>query len=80
MPDYIEDSCEWFGSATDCGKTSRELGDFDDDGLELVEWTKEQSASDLRFLNRISTSCYNDYGNGCWSGYKRLWCDPGDDE
>ncbi|OQE15727.1 hypothetical protein PENSTE_c027G02706 [Penicillium steckii] len=63
--------CEWRGDSPSCGTTYHELGTTDEDGWELVDWTKDASLNQIR--SRLGY-CKDSYGNGCWSGYKRLWC------
>ncbi|KAH9212798.1 hypothetical protein DL95DRAFT_463628 [Leptodontidium sp. 2 PMI_412] len=64
--------CEWYGEPWDCGSTSKSIGDWDDEGQQLVAWTKYVARS--RLWGTISDDCYYDYGEGCPTGYKRLWC------
>lgn len=40
----------------------------------VVEWTRYEDARELQGKNWISMSCLEDYGLGCATGYKRLWC------
>ncbi|CAO3648626.1 unnamed protein product [Cunninghamella echinulata] len=65
--------CSWDGSSPKCGETSANIGDCYN-GSRLIAWTKED---DIITLNERIGNCKSVYGNGCWSGYKRLWCtDP----
>lgn len=72
---WHERDCEWFGSSPGCGGTGSSIGDFDDEGRELIMTTQHQDAADAceRLVGYYS-ECREDYGNGCWTGYKRLWC------
>lgn len=67
--------CKWEGTAPFCGTTTYKPGDKVD-GKVLVAWTRDESQNDLLFKSgRINKYCYDIYGGGCWSGYKRLWCE-----
>ncbi|KAH7111918.1 hypothetical protein B0J13DRAFT_569807 [Dactylonectria estremocensis] len=63
--------CEWHGSAPFCGSSSASFGDVDSDGLTLVASSEKDD-----LLNDLGGyDCTRDYGYGCWTGYKRLWCE-----
>jgi hypothetical protein len=75
--------CEWFGTSPGCGTTGSNIGDTDDQGRVLWQWTKYndwatfcdiQADRPHNYGNSVSASCCNAYGASCWSGYKRLWC------
>ncbi|KAH8895437.1 hypothetical protein GQ53DRAFT_50745 [Thozetella sp. PMI_491] len=61
--------CEWYS----CKTTDAWIGDKDGD-LTLAAWTKWNSAENAYKAGEISKQCYDDYGWGCITGYKRLWC------
>lgn len=72
--------CYWIGSAPACGSTNFKIGEIDETGKVLKAWTKDKDHALLcthfnKDGDRPSTSCCNDYGSGCWGGYKRLWCE-----
>ncbi|KAI9155700.1 hypothetical protein HJFPF1_08289 [Paramyrothecium foliicola] len=70
-------NCEWFGSSPFCGSTSSPIGGTDSDGRTLVTWTKEKDIGSLCGSGPSENpgpDCCGDYGKGCLSGYKRLWC------
>ncbi|KAI8596251.1 hypothetical protein EDD21DRAFT_388832 [Dissophora ornata] len=63
--------CEWVGNSPGCGTTPSQLGAtevVDGETWMLVDWTKGKDAY------HFSGDCRSEYGEGCWSGYKRLWC------
>ncbi|KAI9300526.1 hypothetical protein BJ944DRAFT_253035 [Cunninghamella echinulata] len=70
--------CEWWGTAPSCGTSSSSIGDMDSEGRKFVASTKCQSAREVCWKMSHGGSeygpCMEDYGRGCWSGYKRLWC------
>jgi hypothetical protein len=80
--DCIRDSqmCEWYGSWPNCGDTSANIGDVDEPtGTKLVTWTKDEDRNPLCRLAsedplNPGSFCCSDYGAGCITGYKRLWC------
>jgi len=54
------------------------LGDLDKGLYRLVTWTRDATIDEL-CANQGSSlnpgpNCCDAYGHGCWSGYKRLWC------
>ncbi|KAE8154877.1 hypothetical protein BDV25DRAFT_135519 [Aspergillus avenaceus] len=68
--------CEWFGTAPSCGWTNNEIGDTVD-GWTLADWTKDKSSTAFCYKEQNQGSygnCCGEYGSGCLSGYKRLWC------
>ena len=70
--------CYWWGAATECGDTAFFLGDLDKGLYRLVTWTRDATIDEL-CANQGSSlnpgpNCCDAYGHGCWSGYKRLWC------
>lgn len=67
--------CEWFGTALSCDSTDAQLGDTKD-GWTLEDWTKELSIAKIcdPGYGTLYGDCCDDYGAGCWTGYKRLWC------
>ncbi|KAM0415871.1 hypothetical protein ACHAPT_013182 [Fusarium lateritium] len=72
--------CYWIGEAPSCGSTEFKLEQIDETGKRLKAWTKDKNQADLcskynRDGDRPSWDCCNDYGSGCWGGYKRLWCE-----
>jgi hypothetical protein len=67
-------TCEWFGSAPFCGSSGANYGDKDSDGRTYIASTKDATRSQIRDSGEISSSCFEDYGGGCITGYKRLWC------
>lgn len=73
---YEGSECEWFGSAPFCGSTDANIGDKDNEGRTLEDWTKEVNIHNLcdPGWGTLYGNCCDDYGSGCWSGYKRLWC------
>ena len=74
---YDGRSCFWDGSAPSCGSTSYKLRQTGEKGDELVATTEFESAGAMcERIKGHSTSCCEEYGGGCWSGYKRLWCLP----
>lgn len=64
--------CEWDGSSPSCGETKHYLGEKVGDKY-LAAWTRDMSKDGLKALGGLG-SCSSEYGNTCWSGYKRLWC------
>ncbi|KAM6535928.1 hypothetical protein FALCPG4_005453 [Fusarium falciforme] len=72
--------CYWIGTAPFCESTKFNIGEIDETGKVLKAWTKDKNHALLcTHFNtdgdRPSKSCCNDYGSGCWDGYKRLWCE-----
>jgi hypothetical protein len=67
--------CEWHGTSPNCGSTNHQIGDTNEQGKVLVDWTKIKDHAVLCATHEISNECCNDYGNGCFVGYKRLWCE-----
>lgn len=69
--------CHWEGRSPSCGSTDKQLG-FEEkrsDGTyKLQEWTRDFSKKTLWYRNLIDYDCQARYGEGCYSGYKRLWC------
>ncbi|KAE8154879.1 hypothetical protein BDV25DRAFT_135521 [Aspergillus avenaceus] len=68
-------NCEWFGTAPACGYTNNEIGDKVD-GWTLVDWTKDKTSNAYCYNEKhvLYGTCCGEYGSGCLSGYKRLWC------
>lgn len=66
--------CEWYGTSPSCGTSSYSINERDEQGLILKATTEWDSAYTLRESGDISCDCWEDYGAGCLSGYKRLWC------
>lgn len=74
--------CKWYGHAWFCGDTEHNLGDVvkpadDYARYKLVAWTKDESIRQIReSINPPNWPgfCAGEYGKGCWTGYKRLWC------
>ncbi|KAJ5096900.1 hypothetical protein N7456_007621 [Penicillium angulare] len=64
--------CNWHGSSPDCGNDGRAVG-YTDGTWTLTATTQYKDHTDLMEAHAISEDCYNDYGAGCWGGYKRLW-------
>ncbi|RAK81423.1 uncharacterized protein BO72DRAFT_524376 [Aspergillus fijiensis CBS 313.89] len=64
--------CKWWGSSPFCGSSKSAPGDTDSDGWLFVASTRTKNWDVL--CREISESCCRDYGDGCLSGYKRLWC------
>ncbi|RAH42549.1 uncharacterized protein BO95DRAFT_445948 [Aspergillus brunneoviolaceus CBS 621.78] len=64
--------CKWWGSSPFCGSSRSAPGDTDSDGWLFVASTRTKNWDVL--CREISESCCRDYGDGCLSGYKRLWC------
>ncbi|KAE8162395.1 hypothetical protein BDV40DRAFT_300422 [Aspergillus tamarii] len=74
---YNGRKCFWDGSSPSCGSTSYKIGQTGEKGDQLVATTEFENHSAMcRRMERYSSSCCEEYGNGCWSGYKRLWCLP----
>lgn len=72
---YDGRKCFWDGSSPGCGSTSFKIGEWGNNGDQLVASTEFQDRGEMcRRIERYSSSCCEEYGNGCWSGYKRLWC------
>lgn len=76
--------CEWYGDNHECGTTPYSIGDFDENLLQLVTWSKDDdprvfcsTSSNARYPG--SDCCYP-FRRGaffCKKGtYKRLWCKP----
>ncbi|PKY00681.1 hypothetical protein P168DRAFT_321751 [Aspergillus campestris IBT 28561] len=65
--------CYWVGSAPNCGSTKFQIYEVDQWDM-LLETTEDMNERKLMKNGRITRSCYNAYGNMCFSGYKRLWC------
>ncbi|KAB8239351.1 hypothetical protein ETB97_006968 [Aspergillus alliaceus] len=74
IPEYDYYGCKWVGAAPACGSTDARLGDCDKDGRQLLSTTKELSISELCKYKVLQGQCCEEYGSGCWIGYKRLWC------
>jgi len=75
--------CSWDGTSPSCGSTSFNVGDTGTLGDVLWQSTKDndwatfcdpQADRPHNFGNSVSSSCCDEYGASCWSGYKRLWC------
>lgn len=78
--------CQWFGSSPACGSSSSKFGDIDREGRKYIASTKEfnygqicNESPDQRPDGEFDgeypgQACCDDYGAGCVSGYKRLWC------
>ncbi|KAJ5089725.1 hypothetical protein N7532_008409 [Penicillium argentinense] len=67
--------CHWEGTAPDCGTINHDIGYVDPAGRTLVGWTRGIALES--FCDREKAgggNCCGDYGHGCQSGYKRLWC------
>ena len=72
---YNGRKCFWDGSSPGCGSTSFKIGEWGHAGDELVATTEFENASEMCLrISPFSSSCCEEYGNGCWTGYKRLWC------
>lgn len=70
--------CAWFGTAPICGSTSHSVGDVDEE-WKLIDTTEEKTRAaacyKMGFPSEIEPNpCLDDYGEGCITGYKRLWC------
>lgn len=65
--------CYWVGSAPACGSTEFQIYEVDQGDM-LIETTEDMNERKLLKKGRLSRSCYNAFGNMCFSGYKRLWC------
>ncbi|KAI9240544.1 MAG: hypothetical protein BYD32DRAFT_408101 [Podila humilis] len=70
--------CAWFGSSPFCGSSDKKLSDSDEDG-QLVAWTNGVTIDGLcktgyGYQPVMSGGCCDNYGLGCGSGYKRLFC------
>ena len=76
--------CYWQGDAPGCGSTDQTpypYGKVQSDGKILAISTKDTTIGSLCNDSPgevvMSGDCCSNYGAGCWSGYKRLWCrDP----
>jgi hypothetical protein len=75
-------ACKWYGTPLGCGVTSSQIGNTVD-GETLISWTKELSLNtlcngtpDRHPTDWPGVDCCSDYGAGCLTGYKRLWCLP----
>ncbi|POR36399.1 Uncharacterized protein TPAR_03405 [Tolypocladium paradoxum] len=69
--------CDWEGTSPICGSTTHLIGDKDASGRTLVTWTKYENIGSLcgggENVNP-GPNCCREYGAGCVTGYKRLWC------
>ena len=65
--------CYWSGRGPFCGSTNSE-GDDDGTGYKVVVTTQRYGSQQLLDYGLISGDCYDDYGEGCASGYKSLFC------
>lgn len=82
---YSNRECRWFGSSPGCGSSSSNYGEVDSEGRQYVLSTRDDNIGHICQDNDverpddveyIGASCCDDYGVGCFSGYKRLWCFP----
>jgi len=66
--------CNWYGTSPTCGSwPDDKIGNWQ--GKEqLTQWTRYDSIDTLWKYNKVTDSCYNDYGKACVTGWKRLWC------
>jgi hypothetical protein len=73
--------CYW----TNCGTTPSNIGDVDNEGYELISWTKDANigakcvSQGLYKDYKLSDDCCAKYGSHCFSSYKRLWCKKGEE-
>ncbi|RAH49323.1 uncharacterized protein BO95DRAFT_479560 [Aspergillus brunneoviolaceus CBS 621.78] len=70
-------NCNWEGSAPACGTSPDHVGTEDAQGRTFVATTEFGTARyfcDWERGQPRGGDCCQAYGNGCWSGYKRLWC------
>lgn len=71
----IGQDCTWEGTAPNCGTIDHDIGYLDPSGRTLVDWTRGSSLEAFCAAEkRNGGNCCGDYGHGCVSGYKRLWC------
>lgn len=71
----IGTDCHWEGTAPSCGTVDHAIGYYDPAGRTLVDWTRESSLEAFCAQEKNGKgNCCADYGHGCMSGYKRLWC------
>lgn len=71
-------SCTWFGTSPLCGETEHAIDDVVDGWL-LLDTTENYSRAAACYSQgypseREPNPCLDDYGEGCVTGYKRLWC------
>ncbi|RMJ17167.1 hypothetical protein BHE90_001913 [Fusarium euwallaceae] len=75
--------CEWVGTAPFCGHHADHGGHLGIDpphqGWLTATDTEDENIDEL-YERKGSEfkECYNDYGKGCWTGYKALYCDHND--
>lgn len=70
--------CDWWGTAPFCSSSGSSVGDKDDDNRELVitteDLTRAAACYQIGFQSNFNNACLDAYGQGCITGYKRLWC------
>jgi hypothetical protein len=71
--------CEWFGGSIICGSSGASVGDRDAEGRQLVVTTEDQTRLAACYAVGYPSGlrdnpCLDQYGAGCLTGYKRLWC------
>ncbi|CZT51809.1 uncharacterized protein RSE6_13009 [Rhynchosporium secalis] len=67
-----EGYCRWYGRAPSCGTSHFSWGEYDGDE-KLIATTEYHNRHQLLYAKDINEDCFDKYGTGCWSGYKRLW-------
>ena len=78
---FRRSKCQWVGTAPFCGHHADHGGHLGIDpphqGWLTATDTEDESISEL--YDRKGSDfkdCYNDYGKGCFTGYKALYCEP----
>ncbi|KAK4226015.1 hypothetical protein QBC38DRAFT_500757 [Podospora fimiseda] len=76
---YNGRACQWAGTAPFCGQHKDRADsvciDSPDPSYICFTGTQDESAKELRQrLGSKFENCYQDYGKGCFSGYKELYC------
>lgn len=78
--DRWERECKWYGTAPFCGESAHSVNDKNQGtGEQLIVTTEEmnrvQACYKVGWPSELQDNpCLDDYGSGCITGYKRLWC------